>query len=555
MQAPVILYARVSTEEQAKEGYSVEAQEKVLRAYCVVKNYQNIEFYADAGYSAKNINRPGIQKVLERIKQGGVEALLVWRLDRLSRSLKDTLHMLEDIIMPAGTQIISTSENIETATPAGRLMLNILASFAQAERENTQERIRMVSGELAKTGHHMGGVPPFGYQVVNNHYQLVRPACEAVRRIFEMFIDGDGYTAIINHLKQGGFKTTRGNDFTKGSIHDILKNEKYTGVYIWNRTVSADKNGTRNNRASKPNQDIVRIPGAIPPIITHEMWQKAQDILKANQKIGRRNTAKETYLLTGIIQCAECGRQLHIHSGSKDRDGTKQRYYACPNRCCRSARKEEVEGIVLLTIMEYLSREDIIRAAIQAANNFAETAGTEDLPEIEKIDQSIYDTKLQLDQITQFISHNGTQAPATLMDKMRCLESAITNLENERAGIRQSHKKINPDKIIENLKKILYIKNYPPNEQRQLIRQAVSSISVSDSTYRCILNCQVDGGGEPYHALLQSITNRINKIKGAIYNIRVTSDINVINYKKTGVSTYKMQKQKIVTLLITQITL
>lgn len=369
-----LLYVRVSTDEQAKEGYSIDAQEKVLRAYCTFKGYTDPLVFTDAGFSAKNLNRPALKSLLEHVSLGGVHQVLVWRLDRLSRSLKDTLHIVEDILLPQGVQLVSTSENIDTGTPSGRLMLNVLASFAQAKRENTQERIRMVSGELAKTGKHMGGVPPFGYKVVDGKYLIDPPAAEAVRTLFDMFLSGSGYAAMAKYLKQAGHKTARGNDFSKSSLHDIIKNEKYTGTYLWNRAASATKKGTRNTHKNKPDADIIRIPGALPTIIPRDTWLKAQDTMRKNKVRTGSYSAKQVYTLSGIIFCGVCGRPLRITYGSRDKDGTPQRYYTCNNKCCIPARREEIEFYAMLIIQAYLTQKPIIRQAIEVANSLAATS-------------------------------------------------------------------------------------------------------------------------------------------------------------------------------------
>lgn len=549
---PVFLYIRVSTEEQSKEGYSVAAQEKVLRAWCTLKGYDQVELFSDPGYSAGNMRRPALTDMLARVRQGGVRAVLIWKLDRLSRSLKDTLHILEDILQPAGTELVSTSESIDTSTPSGRLMINVLASFAQAERENTQERIRMVSAELAKMGRHMGGVPPFGYLVKDGSYVLDEPAAQAVRTLFDMFITGQGYAAMADFLRQGGFKTTRGNDFSKASLHDIMRNEKYTGTYIWNRSASATRSGQRNHHQSKPKEEIIRIPNAFPAIIDQATWRKAQDTIRTNRVHAGSYTAKQVYLLSGIIFCESCGRRMTIRSGSTDRDGTVQRYYACPNKCVKAARKEQVEGYVLAVIQAYLMNEDIIlRAARIAGELMAEDSNGARRPLIQGLQDAIHEVDQQLSGIAAFIAANGAQAPATLITQLEQLEHRKRNLQLDLQAAQVTRSRIDGRRIIATLRASVQ-KTNRPLEQKAAIQRAVRRVSVSDQLYRVSFDCSAPGGGEPNPIAVQSEIERPDQRKTEpIYNISVTCVTNVTysQYSQYLPIFYPVQ---LVTLYVTQ---
>ena len=242
-------YVRVSTEEQAVNGVSIDAQKEILQAYAVVKGYTDFKIYTDEGFSGKNLNRPDVQRLLEECRSGKVEAVIVWRLDRLSRSLRDTLETIEDIFMPAGVSLISVTENIDTSTPAGRLMLNILASFAQNEREAIAERVRMAKNSMAKDCKHLGGYVPFGYKVnQQGYYEIDEKTAPIVREIFRMYNARMGYTAILRYLHDQGVKSPQGNDFKKNSLNYILRNEKYTGTYIHNRLAPQSISGKRSSR-------------------------------------------------------------------------------------------------------------------------------------------------------------------------------------------------------------------------------------------------------------------------------------------------------------------
>lgn len=151
------IYIRVSTEAQREEGYSIEAQTEALTAYCTAKGWKTYELYIDGGYSGSSLERPAIQRLIHDVKNSRIERVLVYKLDRLSRSQKDTLYLIEDILNPHEVDFISLNESMDTGSPMGRLMLGILSAFAQLERENIRERTRMGMAERVKAGYWMGG--------------------------------------------------------------------------------------------------------------------------------------------------------------------------------------------------------------------------------------------------------------------------------------------------------------------------------------------------------------------------------------------------------------
>ena len=149
------LYIRVSTLEQAQEGYSIGAQKERLLAFCKAHDWLVADFYIDGGYSGSNLDRPGIQKLIA--ETGSFDLVLVMKLDRLSRSQRDTLYLIEDVFLPAGVDFISMAESFDTSTPFGRAMIGILSVFAQLEREQIKERTFMGRVERAKEGLFHGG--------------------------------------------------------------------------------------------------------------------------------------------------------------------------------------------------------------------------------------------------------------------------------------------------------------------------------------------------------------------------------------------------------------
>lgn len=333
-------YVRVSTEEQAVNGVSIDAQKEILQAYAVVKGYTDFKIYTDEGFSGKNLNRPDVQRLLEECRSGKVEAVIVWRLDRLSRSLRDTLETIEDIFMPAGVSLISVTENIDTSTPAGRLMLNILASFAQNEREAIAERVRMAKNSMAKDCKHLGGYVPFGYKVnQQGYYEVDEKTAPIVREIFRMYNARMGYTAILRYLHDQGVKSPQGNDFKKNSLNYILRNEKYTGTYIHNRLAPQSVSGKRSSRPN-PIENQIRIPGGMPAIIDQATWEKTCAIREENKKCGRRPQTAGGIPAHRFVLLRRLRR---THGGGCGRQGS-QRHHAALLRLQKEMRPASPQG-------------------------------------------------------------------------------------------------------------------------------------------------------------------------------------------------------------------
>ena len=170
----VFLYIRVSTEAQFDEGYSIEEQKERLIAYCKAHGWVVVAIFIDPGHTGSNLKRPGMQAMIEAIDRKEADAVLVYKLDRLSRSQKDTLYLIEDVMLPNDTDFVSMQENINTSTPFGKAMIGILSVFAQLEREQITERTMMGRDGRAKKGKwHGGGTEPIGYDYEGNEINLM----------------------------------------------------------------------------------------------------------------------------------------------------------------------------------------------------------------------------------------------------------------------------------------------------------------------------------------------------------------------------------------------
>ena len=183
-------YVRVSTDNQL-ENYSIEEQTDRLKAYCKAKDIQIVKIYTDGGYSGGNVNRPALQQMLQDIDKGLIDSVIVYKLDRLSRSQKDTLMLIEDCFLAKNVDFVSVNENFDTSTPFGRAMIGILSVFAQLEKDQITERFTMGRIGRAKNGYfHGGGNAPTGYDYIDgeliiNDYEAIQ-----VKDLYNRFLKG-----------------------------------------------------------------------------------------------------------------------------------------------------------------------------------------------------------------------------------------------------------------------------------------------------------------------------------------------------------------------------
>ena len=297
------IYIRVSTEEQANEGYSIDAQKEKLTALCKSQDWQVYEIYADEGFSAKDLNRPGIQRLLQDAERRKFDIIVFYKLDRLSRSLKD-LTSLIDKFEKLSIKIKSLTEPFDTTSPPGKLMLNMLGSFAQFEREIIGERTKLGLERAFRQGKWVTSAP-FGYKVKNGKLQVDEEEANTVRKIFELFLEKNyGIKTIVNFLNRNYKLNGRKKTWAMNSVWKILKNPVYCGYVRWKGEV---KKGNHK------------------PLISKDTFDRVQKILESRNKIPPR-TATTSSLLVGLVKCGICGSRLTPARGKS------YKYYACIGR-------------------------------------------------------------------------------------------------------------------------------------------------------------------------------------------------------------------------------
>ena len=300
----VAIYIRVSTLEQAQEGYSIGEQKERLIAYCKAHDWVIADIYVDGGYSGANLNRPGIQKLMSEAQN--FDVVLVYKLDRLSRSQRDTLYLIEEVFLPNKVDFVSMQESFDTSSPFGKAMIGLLAVFAQLEREQIKERTYMGRVARAKKGlHHGGGSIPIGYDYKDGKLVINPYEAEQIRKIYELYLSGKSLIDVLRYMQKANYVSKYGRYKSWTTLRSILRNATYTGQLHFGEVV---------------------VENVYEAVIDKETFQAVQKLLVERARPEGVTPFKSSHLLTGLIFCGRCGARYYARNSG--RHGS----YACYSR-------------------------------------------------------------------------------------------------------------------------------------------------------------------------------------------------------------------------------
>ena len=322
-------YTRFSTEQQNQS--STIGQLKAIQAYCKKNNLELIETYIDEAQSGSNMNRTNFQRMMNDAPTALWEVVVVYNMSRLSRSVKDSL-VIKDELNKLGKKVLSVIEK-QDDTPEGdffNLITYGMNELFLKQFKRDSWRGLLVNANDCKA---QGGIPPLGYSVgKDKKYIINEEEAKAVRIIFDMTLQGCSYREIATYLNENGY-TNRGKAF-RIYFTDTLRNEKYAGVYIWNLRESRENIRKKTNRLHKPLEEVIRIEGGMPQIIDRDTFDKVQKILDGRKLHYKRRGAKSKYNLSKLLVCGNCNHSVgggYTWSGSTK---TFRKYYKCINKEC-----------------------------------------------------------------------------------------------------------------------------------------------------------------------------------------------------------------------------
>jgi len=367
------VYTRKSSEEGLDQEYnSIDAQRDAEHAYIASQRAEGwiavADDYDDPAFSGGNMERPALKRLMADIEAGKIDVIVIYEIDRLTRSLADFSKMVE-VFERQGVSFVSVTQQFNTTTSMGRLMLNVLLSFAQFEREVTGERIRDKIAASKRKGMWMGGIPPIGYDVANRRLIPNEAEAKTIAHIFQRFVELGSTTKLVKELRLDGVtskawttqdgRVREGKPIDKGLIYKVLNNRTYLGELhhkeLWYQAEH-------------------------PPIITKSIWDDAHAILSTNGRVRDTTTrAKTQYLLKGIVFGSD-GRAMSPFQTAKQ-NGRRYRYYV-PQRDIKEHAgasglprmpAAELESAVLEQLRGHLRSPDVVKEVLPQAQKYDPT--------------------------------------------------------------------------------------------------------------------------------------------------------------------------------------
>ena len=418
-----VIYARYSCDSQSEQ--SIEGQLHVCQEYAQKNGILILDTYIDRAMSGTNDNRPEFQRMLKDSGKKEWNYVLVYKLDRFSRSKYETaIH--KKTLKDNGAKVVSAMENIPD-TPEGIILESLLEGMNQYYSAELAQKVKRGMKETRRKGLYQGGGLPYGYKVVDRKIQVDEAAAQAVLFMFEQYSTGKFVSEIVDNLTAKGI-LFRGKPFRKNLIYNILKNEKYSGSY-------------------RHEEEIV--DNMYPQIVPPELYDKVRAIVERN-KCGRRSV-KATYLLRLKLRCGYCGRPISAECG-RGRDGNPNRYYKClgrkkDNNGCnkKQVKKEELENLVVNAIVEEIGKPDVLDELVaellkrqdeQLANNSTLSMLIKEKAKVDKMLENI------VAAISNGIVSRTTNAKLQELEKQQEDLDRLIHIEQNKQSVRMTESEI-----------------------------------------------------------------------------------------------------------------
>jgi site-specific DNA recombinase len=467
----IATYARISTDEE-HQPYSLEAQAERLSSYAASQDDWRIVRRFTDQTSGATLDRPGLQRVLAEAKARRFDLLLVYRVDRLARSVRGLAHILETLDK-AGVLFRSATEPFDTSTSAGRMMVQMLGVFAEFERATIVERVIAGMERKAARGEWTGGSIPFGYQldVERRHLQPDTYEAPIVKEIFKRYAQRNiGTATLAAWLTEHGYRTKQGRPFNVPAVLTILRNRAYLGEIYY-----------RGRHHPAPHK----------PLVEQELFERAQAVLKErSEDHSKRRSNQSEYLLTGLVRCERCGKR-YVGAAAHGKGG-RYPYYICFTRhrygraTCQNDRlpAPKLEDAILRQLARLLENTPLLQQAIHNAHAQLQSARPERQAEATRIDAEIKRTNTALDRYFHAFEH-GTMPESACGARIKQLTSKLQGLEGRRQELEAQHDQAPPPLGKDDLAMLKthvreVIEHGDPPTRKALLQALIHEIRVTD---------------------------------------------------------------------------
>ena len=474
----VATYARFSSNNQREE--SITAQERAMKKYCEENHYLIVASYRDEAKSATSDNRPQFLQAIADSEKGLFDILLVHKLDRFSRNRYDSA-IYRSKLKKNGVKVCSVLERLDDS-PESVILEALLEGMGEYYSRSLSIEVSKGMTENAYAAKFTGGHTPYGFFIDENmKYAINESEADAVRLMFAMCTKGYGYTAIMKELDRLGYRTRKGEPFSKGTINNMLQNEKYKGVYIY-RKQNPRKGSLNYGTKTEP----IRIEGGCPHIVSDEIFDKVQRQMKLNRYNNLnhhgRNRTGYVALLRGITFCGECGKRMVINSRTGGRRGGVFYTFRCPskNHICnnREFNRDYLDDYVVMLLEKHLFNRMSMKRAIARVNDVSQKVHSQTELQIKELSEQLGIISISMENIITVLEQTG--GSETLIAKVSVLEAKKHDIEKQihkhEEILAQLQEDINGDMILDYYNEVK--ESGDRYEYRTLVMEYVESVTV-----------------------------------------------------------------------------
>lgn len=483
----VAAYARFSSDNQREE--SIDAQLRAVREYCQRKDYVLIETYVDEAESAMTDDRPSFLRMIDDAADAAWTVVLVHKLDRFSRNRYDSA-IYKRKLKEYGIRVESVLEHLDDS-PESVILESVLEGMAEYYSLNLGREVKKGHHENALKCMHNGGPPPYGFTVnADGTYGINEYEAEAIRKLYEMVTQGYTLQQIADALTVQGYYTRDGKPFGITALSRMAHNEKYKGVYLFNLRKEVKRNG-RRLQIPNPESEIIRIDGGMPAIVTPEIFEEVQRILRRRSRMGDKvsRRAKEIYLLQGIFYCGNCGSSMVGIRRTDHRYNKTRVVYECGGRrkgrtVCklRAIDRDYVEGIVIDYVEQNILSDEAMQRVkdkiLDAIREMEHTIPTS----LNALTKELKETNTAQSKIIDAIA-SGIDIPSVkdrlmeLEDKKNSLTARIEELQAQQL-VADSMRDARLDA---HLAEYRNIRTQPRARQKEILHKFVNKVTIYDN--------------------------------------------------------------------------